>query len=88
MSSGRAASTSRGGKALVERERPRAANSHHADDAVVTQPDYIRVLGVKTIDEEAVRRRCVPRDLLNECLVVECVNLFELERLGRELDAQ
>ena len=54
----------------------------------MTQPDDIRVLGVKAIDEEAVRRPRVPRDLLNECLVVECVNLFELEPLGRDLDAQ
>src|SRR5262249_22198886 len=67
-------------------ERRLVVGADHADQAAVAQDDQVLVLGVELIDQNAGAGVRVLRDLADERLVVEAVDLLELLPRFRTLE--
>src|SRR5579875_420372 len=76
------------GQLLVKGERAFAPHCQHPNEFPITQANEIGVLAVKLIHQSLGGRTLVLRNLLNESLVVEPMNGFELPILRSEFENQ
>ncbi len=74
------------GKFLVEREWPVASHREHAGEFLIAETDQVRIFRVELVHQALRRRRLVLRNLLDECAVVEPVNLLELPVVRGDLE--
>src|SRR6185437_7214591 len=63
---------------LIERKWARATHGEHSDELLSRETDEIGIFRVKFVDETMGGRSVMLRNFLNECFVVEPVNLLEL----------